>query len=126
MDGPARQESPGVWHAALLYRSTAEFEAEACRFAEEAARADAAVLIACTAHQLTGLRAHLDGLGGRITWADITDLGANPAGSSTRSASLLTSTPASQPGACRKQHGRPAPRPNYGKCSGTKPSSTSR
>lgn len=71
-------ESSGLWHAALFYRGAAEFETLACRFAETAARVGDAVLVSGPATSLARLRARLDGLGERVTWADMADMGANP------------------------------------------------
>jgi anti-sigma regulatory factor (Ser/Thr protein kinase) len=68
----------GLWHAALFHRNAAEFETQAYRFTEDAARAGAAVLVVGPASSLGGLRARLDGLGDRVTWADIAETGANP------------------------------------------------
>jgi len=67
-----------LWHAALFYRSAAQFEDAVCRFAEAGARAGAAVLIACTKPAIARLRARLDGIGNQVTWADIAVMGVNP------------------------------------------------
>jgi anti-sigma regulatory factor (Ser/Thr protein kinase) len=67
--------SSRFWHAALFHRGAAEFETQACRFAEAAARAGDAVLVTGPASSLDTLRARLDGLGDLVTWAD---MGANP------------------------------------------------
>jgi anti-sigma regulatory factor (Ser/Thr protein kinase) len=74
----AEPASSGLWHAALFHRGAAEFEAQACRFAETAASAGAAVLVTGPASSLDRLRARLDGLGDLVTWADMADGGANP------------------------------------------------
>jgi anti-sigma regulatory factor (Ser/Thr protein kinase) len=78
MNGLAHHALPEIWHAALPYRSTAEFEDAACRFAQDAARVDAAVLIACSTSPLSRMQAQLGGMGERVTWLDISDPGANP------------------------------------------------
>lgn len=74
----AEPGTAGLWHGALFHRSAAEFEDAASRFAEAAARAGAAVLVACPGQSLTRLRARMDGLGGRVTWADMASMGTNP------------------------------------------------
>ncbi len=74
----AEPGSSGLWHAALFHRGAAEFEAQACQFAEAAASAGAAVLVTAPASSLDRLRARLDGLGDLVTWADMAELGANP------------------------------------------------
>lgn len=78
MNGLADDALPGIWHAALPYRSAAEFEDAACGFAQDAARADAAVLIACSTSPLSRMQDQLNGMGERVTWLDISDPGANP------------------------------------------------
>jgi len=70
--------APGLWHAALFHRGAAEFETRVRRFAQAAARAGAAVLITGPASSLDRLRARLDGLGDRVSWADMAEIGANP------------------------------------------------
>jgi anti-sigma regulatory factor (Ser/Thr protein kinase) len=74
----AEPESSGLWHAALFHRDTAEFETQACLFAEDAARAGAAVLMVGPASSMDRLRGHLNGLGERVTWVDVSETGANP------------------------------------------------
>ncbi|HEX4829551.1 MAG TPA: sensor histidine kinase [Trebonia sp.] len=78
MNGPARQDSPEIWHAALPYRNPAEFEVAACQFASDAASAGAAVLVACPAPSLDRIRDRLGPDGGHVTWEDIGDRGSNP------------------------------------------------
>lgn len=74
----AERGSSEFWHAALFHRDAAEMETHARLFAEDAARSGAAVLVLGPASSLSGLRARLDGLGDRVTWADTADVGANP------------------------------------------------
>ncbi len=71
-------DSSALWHAALFHRDAAEFEVQARMFAENAARAGAAMLVLGPAGSLRGLRQRMNGLGDRITWADTADTGANP------------------------------------------------
>jgi anti-sigma regulatory factor (Ser/Thr protein kinase) len=78
MVGVAEPGSAGLWHAALFHRGATEFVTQACRFAEAAARAGAAVLVAGPASSLDRLRARLDVLGDLVTWMDMADMGANP------------------------------------------------
>jgi len=78
MNGPADDAPPEIWHAALPYRSTAEFEDAACRFAQDGVGPGAAVLIACSTSPLGRMQAQLDGVGEHVTWLDISDPGANP------------------------------------------------
>lgn len=68
----------GLWHAAVFHRDAAEFDAQACLFAEDGARAGAAVLVLGPADTLRGLRSRLDGLADHVTWADTAAVGANP------------------------------------------------
>jgi anti-sigma regulatory factor (Ser/Thr protein kinase) len=75
----AEPEPPASWHAALIYRDPGEFEAAACWFAEQAARAGAALLIACTGPPLARLQARLDTSSNPVAWADMASVGANPA-----------------------------------------------
>lgn len=70
--------SAGLWHAALFHRGVAEFETKACGFAETAVRAGAAVLVVGLGSSLDRLRTRLGGLRDRVTWADVTSIGANP------------------------------------------------
>jgi anti-sigma regulatory factor (Ser/Thr protein kinase) len=79
MNALAEPGEPGSWHAALVYRDPGEFDHAACGFAEAAAQADAAVLIACTGPSLSRLQARLSALGDHLAWADMASMGANPA-----------------------------------------------
>jgi anti-sigma regulatory factor (Ser/Thr protein kinase) len=78
MDGSARQALPGVWHAALPYRTSGELEAAACEFAADAARTGAALFIACDSPSLGPIRAQLSNVGDHVTWTDVPGPGANP------------------------------------------------
>lgn len=69
---------PLLWHAALFHRDAVEFETRACMFAQDAARAGAAMLILGKASTLGGLRARLGGLAEHVTWLDAAEKGANP------------------------------------------------
>jgi anti-sigma regulatory factor (Ser/Thr protein kinase) len=66
-------------HAALLYAGPGEFAAGVARFAEAAAHAGDPVLVACAAPGPGWLRPRLNGHGGLVTWADMRDIGLNPA-----------------------------------------------
>ena len=74
----AEPRSSGLWHETLTYRDTDEFESAACAFAEEGARAGAAVLVACTGPPLIRLRSRLNGLRDRVNWTDLALSWANP------------------------------------------------
>jgi anti-sigma regulatory factor (Ser/Thr protein kinase) len=79
MNAQAGPGDPGSWHAVVVYRDPAEFDAAACGFAEAAAQAGAAVLISCTGPPLGRLQARLSALGDQVAWADMASMGANPA-----------------------------------------------
>ena len=66
-------------HGALLYASPGEYVASVARFAETAAQAGDPVLVACAKPGLDLLRQRLNGHGGLVTWADMRDVGVNPA-----------------------------------------------
>ena len=78
MDGSAQQALPGLWHAALPYRSPAELEAAACQFAADAAAADAALFITCDSPALSRIRTQLSSVGDHVTWTDAAGPAANP------------------------------------------------
>ena len=66
-------------HGALLYASPGEYVAGVARFTETAAQAGDPVLVACARPGLDLLRQQLNGQGGVVTWADMRDIGVNPA-----------------------------------------------
>lgn len=74
----AEPEMTGLWHAALFYQDAADFEAQACLFAEDAARAGAAMLVVGPLDSLVALRARLNGFGDQLTWVDAADMERNP------------------------------------------------
>ncbi len=74
----AAPESPGLWHAALFYHTTAQLKAAARQLTESAATAGAPVLIACREPVLAWLRTQLDWPDDRVSWADTGTAGANP------------------------------------------------
>jgi anti-sigma regulatory factor (Ser/Thr protein kinase) len=78
MDGSAQQALPGIWHAALPYRSTGELEAAACQFASDAADAGAALFIACNSPSLSRMRTQLSDVGEHVAWTDSPGPGVNP------------------------------------------------
>jgi hypothetical protein len=67
-----------MWHAALPYRSLDELEVAACQFAADAARAGAALFIACNSPSLSRMQAQLSGVGKHVIWTDATGPGVNP------------------------------------------------
>jgi len=77
VNGSAGHAPPEVWHAALPYRNPAELEAAACQFAEDAAQAGAALLIACSSPWLSQIRPQIASIG-HVTWTDTSGPGANP------------------------------------------------
>jgi anti-sigma regulatory factor (Ser/Thr protein kinase) len=78
MNGSAEQALPGIWHAALPYRSTDELEAAACQFAADAAGAGAALFVPCDSPSLSRIRTQLSAVGEHVTWTDTPGPGANP------------------------------------------------
>src|ERR1700685_2435826 len=66
-------------HGALLYASLGEYVASVARFAETAAQAGPPVLVPCAKPGVALLRQRLNGHGGLVTWADMRDVGVNPA-----------------------------------------------
>src|ERR1700735_3744661 len=66
-------------HGALLYASLGEYVASVATLAETAAQAGDPVLVACARPGLDLLRQRLNGHGDLVTWADMRDIGVNPA-----------------------------------------------
>jgi anti-sigma regulatory factor (Ser/Thr protein kinase) len=66
-------------HGALLYASLGEYVASVATLAETAAQAGDPVLVACARPALDLLRQRLNGHGDLVTWADMRDIGVNPA-----------------------------------------------
>ncbi len=71
-------DAAGFVHAALVYRTPAEFTAGVLPFVEEGAAAREAVMVASQGANLRLLRAQLDGMGERVAFADLTSSGPNP------------------------------------------------
>jgi anti-sigma regulatory factor (Ser/Thr protein kinase) len=65
-------------HAALLYASTDEFVTEALGFVDEGLDEDEPVLVSAPDAEISLLRARMNGRSHRVSWADITEAGANP------------------------------------------------
>src|SRR5438309_3699063 len=66
-------------HEALLYAGDDDFLAQTVPFLQEAAEADEPTLVVVGAGKIQGLRAGLDGHADTILFADVTEVGANPA-----------------------------------------------
>jgi len=75
---PGAPDAAGFAHAALVYRTPAEFTAGVLPFVEAGAAAREAVMVASQGRNLRLLRAQLDGLGERVAFADLTSVGPNP------------------------------------------------
>jgi len=78
MQGADVLGSAGFAHAALLYRTPAEFTAGVLPFVETGVKAGAPVVVACQGRDLQLLRAQLDGLGERVAFADLASIAPNP------------------------------------------------
>jgi len=78
VQGPAALDSAGFGHAALPYRTPAEFAAGVLPFVEAGAEAGVPVVVASHGRNLQLLRGRLDGLGERVAFADLASIGPNP------------------------------------------------
>jgi anti-sigma regulatory factor (Ser/Thr protein kinase) len=78
LTAPARGQQ-GFRHEALLYRSEEEFMAGTLPFIRDAVRADEAVLVAVSEAKIAALKAHLDEDAEQVSFANMTELGRNPA-----------------------------------------------
>jgi anti-sigma regulatory factor (Ser/Thr protein kinase) len=78
VQGPDVLGSAGFVHAALLYRTLAEFIAGVLPFVETGVQAGVPVVVGCQGHDLQLLRAQLDGLGGQVAFADLASVAPNP------------------------------------------------
>lgn len=78
MKDPRAPHAAGVVHAALAYRTPAEFTAGVIPFVEAGAAAREPVMVASHGRNLRLLRAQLDGLGERVAFADLTSIGPDP------------------------------------------------
>jgi len=78
MQDPGAPGADGFLHAALFYRTPAEFTAGVLPYVEAGAAAREPVMVASQGRNLQLLRAQLDGLGERVAFADLTSIGPNP------------------------------------------------
>jgi anti-sigma regulatory factor (Ser/Thr protein kinase) len=74
----AQPSAPLAAHAALLYASMDEFLTWALRFVDAGLDEDEPVLVSAPRPEISSLRARMRGRAHRVTWADITRIGANP------------------------------------------------
>ena len=70
--------APLAAHAALLYASMDEFVAWALRFVDAGLDKDEPVLVSAPRPEISFLRARMSARAHRVSWADITRIGANP------------------------------------------------
>jgi anti-sigma regulatory factor (Ser/Thr protein kinase) len=75
---PGAPGTGGFGHAALFYRTPAEFTAGVLPYVKAGAAAREPVMVASHGRNLQLLRAQLDGLGERVAFADLTSIGPNP------------------------------------------------
>ena len=78
MHDPGAPHAAGFVHAALFYRTPAEFTAGVLPYVEAAVAAGEPVMVASQGRNLQLLRTQLDGLGERVAFADLTSIGPNP------------------------------------------------
>jgi anti-sigma regulatory factor (Ser/Thr protein kinase) len=74
----AQASAPLAAHAALLYASVDEFVTWALRFVDAGLDEDEPVLVSAPRPEISFLRARMNGRAHRVSWADITRIGANP------------------------------------------------
>jgi len=74
-----RANGGGLAHSALLYTDGSEFLAGTVPFVHEGLERDEAILVALPAHNLDLLRGALGSDAGRVLFADMEELGRNPA-----------------------------------------------
>jgi anti-sigma regulatory factor (Ser/Thr protein kinase) len=74
----AQTSAPLAGHAALLYASVDEFATWALRFVDAGLDADEPVLVSAPGQEISFLRARMNGRAHRVSWADMTRIGANP------------------------------------------------
>jgi anti-sigma regulatory factor (Ser/Thr protein kinase) len=78
MSDLAQDSARQTAHAALLYASTKEFVTGALGFVDAGLDEDEAVLVSAPGPELSFLRARMNGRSHRVSWVDITQVGANP------------------------------------------------
>ena len=78
MQGPEAPDSAGFVHAALFYRTQAEFTSSVLPFVTAGAEGGVPVVVASQGRNLQLLQAQLDGLGERVAFADLASIGPNP------------------------------------------------
>src|SRR5215472_1331182 len=78
MGNAARPATQGLRHAALLYRTQADFTAAVLDFIAAGLGAGEHVLVAATGPNLCRLQARLDHRSDFLTWADMSSSGSNP------------------------------------------------
>jgi len=71
-------DADGFVHAALFYRTSAEYTAGVLPYVEAGVAAREPVMVASQGRNLQLLRAQLNGLGERVAFADLTGIGQNP------------------------------------------------
>jgi anti-sigma regulatory factor (Ser/Thr protein kinase) len=74
----AQDSAPPAAHAALLYASMDEFARRALGFVDAGLDEDEPVLVSAPGPEISFLRARMNGRAHRVSWADITRIGANP------------------------------------------------
>jgi anti-sigma regulatory factor (Ser/Thr protein kinase) len=79
VQGPPAPGSARFAHAALFYRTRAEFTSGVLPFVAAGAEAGVPVVVASQGRSLRLLRDRLDGLGERVAFADLAGIGPNPA-----------------------------------------------
>jgi hypothetical protein len=108
-------------HSAAFYGSPAGFIACVRAFADEGLDAAEPVLVAAPGPAIGLLREHLNGHGRRMSWADMSRIGANPARSFPRSAFSPAPIQAGRSAASRNRSGMGRPLRSGARLSGTKP-----
>lgn len=112
---------PRAVHAALQYDGMEEFLAGVTGFVEAGLEQDEPVLAALHGRHAGELRERLDGRGHEVSWADITQVGANPARIIPWMHRFIGAHPGRGSAASRSRSGPAAAPRSSARRSGTKP-----
>ena len=113
--------SPQLEHAAVLYRGDDEYVDAVLGFVAGGLERGEPVFVAVPGPKVGLLREHLDGQAGRVSFADMTEMGANPAWIIPRVAAFVDAHRGGPSATSASRCGRPAPPRSCVRPPGTRP-----